>query len=71
VRSAALDRSCGDIVVHFYEGEPDLLCQCGQVRFYIRLKGRSRWGGTSGRPGSHLPHRAGPAMGECRLSGLS
>lgn len=72
VRSAALDRSCEDSVVHFYEGEPDLLCQRGRERFSIGVKGRSlRWGGTVGWLGSHLLCRAGPAMSEGRLPGLS
>lgn len=70
VRSAALDCSCGDTAVHFYEGEPNLLHQHGWKRFSIRAKGRSRWGGTGGGLGSHFPRRAGPATSEGRLPGI-
>lgn len=59
MRSAALDRSCGDTAVHFYEGEPDLLRQRGRERLSIGVKGRSRRGGTAGGLRSHHPCRVG------------
>lgn len=71
VKSAALDRSCGDTAVNFYEEELDLLHQHGQERLSVGVKGISKCGGTVGELRSHLTWWAGPATSKGGIPGLS